>query len=186
MTASQSTALMRWKMRSRRMPALLTTQSIRPKLSIDVLMIRSAPCGSATLSPLATAAPPALRISATTSSATLVSAPSPSAEPPRSLTTTLPPSLAASVAISLPMPRPAPVTTTTLPSRHPPRAIHVLPVHSCFAMTVALAVCNVNLLSDCQTSTPCAQYTRYEDGVGLVRLTLRNRDDPGNCQVRAH
>ena len=55
MTASQSTALMRWKMRSRRMPALLTTQSMRPKLSIAVLMMRSAPCGSATLSPLATA-----------------------------------------------------------------------------------------------------------------------------------
>ena len=53
MTASQSTALMRWKMRSRRMPALLTTQSMRPKLSMAVLMMRSAPCGSATLSPLA-------------------------------------------------------------------------------------------------------------------------------------
>ena len=59
MTASQSTALMRWKMRSRRMPALLTTQSMRPKLSMAVLMMRSAPCGSATLSPLGTAMPPA-------------------------------------------------------------------------------------------------------------------------------
>ena len=66
MTASQSTALMRWKMRSRRMPALLTTQSMRPKLSIAVLMMRSAPCGSATLSPLDTAVPPAFLISATT------------------------------------------------------------------------------------------------------------------------
>ena len=100
MTASQSTALMRWKMRSRRMPALLTTQSMRPKLSIAVLMMRSAPCGSATLSPLATALPPAFLISATTWSATLTSAPSPSAEPPRSLTTTLAPSAAASSAIS--------------------------------------------------------------------------------------
>ena len=53
MTASQSTTLMRWKMRSRRMPALLTTQSTRPKLSTAALMMRSAPAGSATLSPLA-------------------------------------------------------------------------------------------------------------------------------------
>src|SRR5689334_15877241 len=118
MTASQSTTLMRWKMRSRRMPALFTTQSMRPKLSMAVLMMRSAPCGSATLSLLETATPPAFLISATTWSATLTSAPSPSADPPRSFTTTLAPSAAARREISRPMPRPAPVTTITLPSTH--------------------------------------------------------------------
>src|SRR6185295_7451272 len=80
--------------------------------------MRSAPCGSATLSPLATATPPALLISLATACATPRSLPSPSAAPPRSLTTTLPPSAAASRAISRPMPRPAPVTTMTLPSTH--------------------------------------------------------------------
>src|SRR5262245_3047731 len=83
-------------------------------------MMRSAPCGSATLSPLATATPPALPISLATACATLTSLPSPSAAPPRSLTTTLAPSAAASNAISRPMPRPAPVMTMTLPSTHLP------------------------------------------------------------------
>ena len=67
---------------------------------------------------LATALPPALLISSHDRLGGAASLPSPSALPPRSLTTTLPPSAAASSAISRPMPRPAPVTTTTLPSRH--------------------------------------------------------------------
>src|SRR6185503_5561997 len=59
--------------------------------------------------------------------ATPVSAPSPSAEPPRSFTTTLAPSVAASSEISRPMPRPAPVTTMTLPSTHLATTILPLP-----------------------------------------------------------
>src|SRR5438552_3815881 len=128
MTASQSTALMRWKMRSRRMPALLTTQSTRPKLSMAVLMMRSAPCGSATLSPLETAMPPAFLISATTWSATLTSAPSPSAEPPRSLTTILAPSAAASSEISRPLQAAAGVDRAQQhrPEPHAPQPILIL------------------------------------------------------------
>src|SRR5438270_208730 len=49
---------MRWKMRSRRMPALLMTPSIRPNVSTAVLIMRSAPAGSVTLSALGTALPP--------------------------------------------------------------------------------------------------------------------------------
>src|SRR5690606_14566652 len=65
-----------------------------------------------------------------------------SAEPPRSLTTTLAPSAAASMAISLPMPRPAPVTTTTFPSTHlaftrdPPEFLPSLP--ACQASSLVL------------------------------------------------
>src|SRR5262245_17402392 len=106
---------MRWKMRSRRMPALLMTPSILPKFSTAALTMRSAPAGSATLSPLATALPPAALISSTTFCAGVVlPPPSPSTAPPRSFTTTAAPSLAASSAISRPMPPPAPVTSTTL------------------------------------------------------------------------
>src|SRR5712692_3889427 len=112
-------------MRSRRMPALLTTPSSRPKLSSAVLTILAAGPGSATLSKLATACPPARRMSSTTSCAGAALAPSPSALPPRSLTPTLAPSRAASSAISRPMPRPAPVTSTTLSARAP--AISCLP-----------------------------------------------------------
>src|SRR5580704_18141649 len=127
-TISQSTVDMRWKMRSRRIPALLTTLSTRPKASSAVRMMRSAPAGSPTLSALATAVPPAARISSTTSWAGPVSGlPSPSAPAPRSLTTTRPPWLPARSAISRPMPRPAPVTTMTLPSRHCAAAIPDLP-----------------------------------------------------------
>src|SRR4051812_13177720 len=107
--------LMRWKMRSRRMPALLITPSIRPKFSTPALTMRSAPAGSATLSPLGTALPPAAAISSQTFCAGVVEPPpSPSTAPPRSLTTTWVPSAAASSAISRPMPPPAPVTSTTL------------------------------------------------------------------------
>src|ERR1039457_6657855 len=82
-------------MRSRRMPALLTTMLSLPKL--------------------ATASPPAERISLTTYSAEERDCPVPSKWPPRSLTTTLAPCLASNNASSRPMPRPAPVITATLP-----------------------------------------------------------------------
>src|ERR1700687_2377511 len=102
-------------MRSRRMPALLMTPSILPKFSTAVLIMRSAPAGSVTLSALGTALPPAAAISSQTFCAGVaLPPPSPSTAPPRSFTTTLAPSLAASRAISRPMPPPAPVTSTTL------------------------------------------------------------------------
>ena len=65
---------------------------------------------------LATASPPIATISSTTSWAGPWSLPSPSMEPPRSLTTTLAPWCARSRACSRPMPRPAPVTIATRPS----------------------------------------------------------------------
>jgi hypothetical protein len=114
------------------MPALLITPSMRPKFSTAVLIMRSAPAGSVTLSALGTALPPAAAISSQTFCAGVVlPEPSPSTAPPKSLTTTLAPSLAASSAISRPMPPPEPVTSTTLsfsmfamavsPSRNPAR-----------------------------------------------------------------
>src|ERR1039458_6538767 len=102
-------------MRSRRMPALLTRMLSLPKLSIAHSMIRLAALKSVTLSKLATASPPAERISLTTSSAGERDCPVPSKWPPRSLTTTLAPCLASNNASSRPMPRPAPVITATLP-----------------------------------------------------------------------
>ena len=51
------------------MPALFTSTSSPPKVSIAVLMRRWAPSQSATLSPLATASPPMALISSTTSPA---------------------------------------------------------------------------------------------------------------------
>src|ERR1700747_3334207 len=53
---------MRWKMRSRRMPALLMTPSILPKVSTAVLTMRSAPAGAVMLSAVGPALPPAARI----------------------------------------------------------------------------------------------------------------------------
>ena len=47
--------LILWKKRSRRMPALLTTTSMRPKWSMAVWMMRAAPEASDTLSVLAAA-----------------------------------------------------------------------------------------------------------------------------------
>src|ERR1700674_4215183 len=114
MTCSKASMLMRWKMASRRMPALLTTPSSLPKLSIAVLTILLAGIASATVSKLATAVPPRCLISSTTSSAGAALDPEPSAAPPGSLTTTFAPSPAQSSAISRPMPRPAPVTMMTL------------------------------------------------------------------------
>src|SRR5882672_961855 len=114
MTDSKASMLMRWKIASRRMPALLTTPSSLPKLSIAILTILLAGTASATVSKLATAVPPRFLISSTTSSAGAALVPEPSAATPGSLTTTLAPSAAQSSAISRPIPRPAPVTMTTL------------------------------------------------------------------------
>ncbi len=96
-----------------KMPALLTTASSRPKRSTASWTIASPPSGLATESCDATAAPPALSISATTSSATEVSAPSPRMVPPRSLTITAAPRRANSSAYKRPSPRPPPVTIAT-------------------------------------------------------------------------
>src|SRR5688572_3969253 len=115
MTAFHSSTDMLKKKRSRRMPALLTTTSIRPNVSIAVLMMRFAASQSATLSVLATAVPPFALISSTTFCAGPASLPSPETEEPMSLTTTFAPLAAIACAKSRPIPPPAPVTTTTLP-----------------------------------------------------------------------
>src|SRR5213593_995533 len=116
-TASQSSSAMLKIIRSRRMPALLTTMSSLPKVSSAHWTMRLAALKSATLSPLAIAWPPIFLISATTSCAGVaVGAPVPSKCAPRSFTTTFAPCLARSSASSRPMPRPEPVTIATLPS----------------------------------------------------------------------
>src|SRR5580704_7644083 len=106
-------------MRSRRIPALLTSVSIPPKVSTAWLTSRRAPSQSDASSPLATACPPMARISSTTSWAGPLEVPPPSGAVPRSLTTTRAPWRANSSAWLLPIPRPAPVITTTLPSQIP-------------------------------------------------------------------
>src|SRR3954447_1491327 len=115
MTARHSSIDMLKKKRSRRMPALLTTASSLPKLSMQKSIMRCADCHSATLSVFATAFPPCLRISSTTFCAGPASRPSPCTEAPRSLTTTDAPAAAMASAKSRPMPPPAPVTSATLP-----------------------------------------------------------------------
>ena len=57
-TASHSDSSMLVSMRSRRMPALLTSVSSRPNVSIARCTMRPAPAKSATFSPSATASPP--------------------------------------------------------------------------------------------------------------------------------
>src|SRR6201992_2478 len=104
---------------SRRIPALLTRTSRPPNSSIACRTTLSAPLQVETFSVLTTAVPPAAVISPATSWAGPVSAPSPSLLPPRSLTTTLAPSLANSSACSRPMPRAAHVTPPTRPSSAP-------------------------------------------------------------------
>ena len=118
MTASHSASDIENNMRSRKIPALLTTMLRSPKVSIAVLISRSAPAQSLTLSPLATASPPIPLISCTTCSAGLKSPPLPSMFPPRSLTTTLAPCDAKLSACSRPIPRPAPVTMAIFPSHN--------------------------------------------------------------------
>src|ERR1700728_4118673 len=73
--------LMRWKIASRRIPALFTTPSSLPKVSIAVLTILLAGIASATVSKFATAVPPRFLISSTTSSAGAALVPEPSAAP---------------------------------------------------------------------------------------------------------
>ena len=113
-TSDQSDQLMRWKILSRRMPALLTRMSTRPKASSAALTIWSAFCGSPIDSVEAMAWPPFFLISSTTCCAGPVSPPEPSSAAPTSLTRTLAPSSAISMAMARPMPRPAPVTMATL------------------------------------------------------------------------
>src|SRR6476469_5015187 len=125
MTASHSSSVMFVSIRSRRMPALLTTTWRSPKVSTAVLIRRWAPSHDEMSSPLATASPPRPLISWTTWSAGLRSPPVPSTLPPRSLTTTLAPCLANDSACSRPMPRPAPVTMAILPSHSPLMADHL-------------------------------------------------------------
>src|SRR5487761_951861 len=117
MTASHSSSSMFTSMRSRRMPALLTTMSTPTKAATACSTSLRAPSKSATFSPSAIASPPAASISATPCSAGDRSAPSPASDPPRSFTTTLAPARASASACARPMPRPAPVTIATLPLR---------------------------------------------------------------------
>jgi hypothetical protein len=118
-TASHSVSVMFTSIRSRRMPALLTSTSRPPNVVTAVSMSRLAPSQSLMSSPLATASAPMARTSSTTSPAGPADDPLPSTSAPRSLTTTLAPWRANSMAWPLPIPRPAPVTTTTRPSHSP-------------------------------------------------------------------
>ena len=113
-TRSNSSRVMFLKVRSRRMPALFTRMSMRPKAAMASSAMLLAPSRSATDALLAMAAPPNPAISATTASAASP-APVPSTPPPRSFTTTFAPRLANSIAWQRPMPPPAPVTIATLP-----------------------------------------------------------------------
>ena len=70
MTASHSSSDMLNSMRSRRIPAIATTPSIRPQRSTPAPMIFSPPSSVVTLSATATASPPPASISATRASAT--------------------------------------------------------------------------------------------------------------------
>src|SRR6516225_1299141 len=114
-TSDQSDQLMRWKMRSRKMPALLTRMSTRPKAASAAFTISSAFFGSAIDSVEAIALPPPRLISSTISCAGEASVPAPSRLAPMSQTTTAAPSRAIVSAMPRPMPRPAPVTIATLP-----------------------------------------------------------------------
>src|SRR3954453_22098246 len=116
-TASHSAGSMLTSIRSRRIPALLTSTSRRPKLSMARWTIAPAASKSDTSPPSTTASPPAATISSTTSCAGEASAPSPVTSAPRSLTTTLAPCRASDSACSRPIPRPAPVISATRSSR---------------------------------------------------------------------
>ena len=80
---------MLWKLLSRRMPALFTTMSMRPKLSSAVCTMAAPPSGVATELVSSTASPPAASISSTTCWPGPASPPVPSTAPPTSLTTTM-------------------------------------------------------------------------------------------------
>ena len=115
MTSSHSCSVMLKTIRSRRMPATLTTMLSLPNSSMADSTSFSAAVKSAMSAPLAMAFPPASPISATTSCAGPESCPEPWTDAPRSLTTTAAPSAASSRATDLPIPRPAPVTIATRP-----------------------------------------------------------------------
>src|SRR6185503_911249 len=118
-TSDQSAWLILWKMTSRRMPALLTRISTRPKASTAALTIASAFFGSVIESVEATASPPAFSMAATVSCAGPSSRPEPVRLAPMSHTTTRAPSAAIACAMARPMPRPPPVTMATLPETMP-------------------------------------------------------------------
>src|SRR5215469_5969947 len=105
--------------RSRRMPATLTSTSSRPYSAIAVAIRSSAAAWSETSAPLAIALPRPAAIWPTTCAAGPTSRPEPSSAAPRSLTTTAAPSAARAMDTDLPMPRPAPVTIATRPSSRP-------------------------------------------------------------------
>src|SRR4051812_30205346 len=86
-------------------------------------MSAAAPSQSAMSSVLATAWPPASRISSTTICAGASDEPSPSRDVPMSLTTTRAPSAAKASAWARPSPPPAPVTMTTRSSQMPIRLL---------------------------------------------------------------
>src|SRR3954464_4270695 len=110
MTASHSSALMEKIIRSRRMPALLTS-TLRPPY-VDTACSTSPVAKSQ--SPMSPATPIASPPASTISAATF-SAPS-----PMSLTTTFAPAAARARASARPRPAPAPVTTATPPSSSAP------------------------------------------------------------------
>ena len=133
-TSCQSLWLMRWKIASRRMPALFTRMSTRPKVSTAVLTIASAFFASEIDSVEAIASPPAFLISSTTSCAGPASVPAPCRLAPMSQATTLAPSCARPSAMPRPIPRAAPVTIATFPETMP---AHVLCLVELFRSSVS-------------------------------------------------
>src|SRR5579862_5823250 len=119
MTASHSSSCMLTIIRSRTMPALLTSVSRRPHWATAEEIRWPAPSKEPTSSPLAMASPPRDRMMSTTSPAGPVEPPCPSSSAPTSLTTTRAPWRANSRAWARPIPRPAPVMITTRPSQMP-------------------------------------------------------------------
>jgi hypothetical protein len=102
-------------MTSRRIPALFTRISTRPKASSADLTMASAFFGSVIESVEAIASPPDFLMASTVSCAGPASLPSPCRLAPISQTTTRAPSRANNMAMPRPIPRPAPVTMAVLP-----------------------------------------------------------------------
>ena len=115
-TSSHSSSVMLKIIRSRRIPAAVTTMSSPPNSSMACWTRPSPVAISVTDRVLATASPPAARIAAAVSSAGPVDSPLPSTAPPMSLTTTFAPISPSCSATALPIPLPAPVTIATRPS----------------------------------------------------------------------
>ena len=118
-TSDQSEWLILWKMTSRRMPALLTRMSTRPKASSAALTISSAFFGSVIESVEAIASPPAFLMAATVSCAGPASVPEPVEARADVADHDARAFSAISSAMARPMPRPPPVTMATLPSTIP-------------------------------------------------------------------